>query len=166
MLRVGLERYRSSEMVRKKATQAIRHYQRGHRNAEGIHADRKSAPSQCAHQDGSGGRLGRAAAEEFRLALPQSHCPFSSRRAAGVAVRRPRHFDGARLTSSSSLAMLAAIGPCTYTEVQWNVTMRASYRHVVRPTERLPSPPTPAFRFSFWLADPHPPMTPPHVLAA
>ena len=93
----------------RKNTQAIRRYQRDHRNAEGVHADRKSAPSQCAHQDGSGGRLGRAAADEFRLDLPQPHCPFSSRRAAGVAVRRPRRFDGARRTSSGCLAMLAAM---------------------------------------------------------
>ena len=49
---------------------------------------------------------------------------------------------------------------CTYTEVQWCVTILASYRRVVRATERLPpSPDTPAFRFHAWLADPHPPMT-------
>ena len=59
------------------------------------------------------------------------------------------------------LAMLAAIGPHTYTDVQWSVTTHVSYRRVVRPTERLPQlPPTPPpFGFHDDLRYPHPPMT-------
>ncbi len=106
MLRVGLERYRSSEMVRKKATQAIRQYPRDHRNAEGVHADRKSAPSQCAHQDGSGGRLDRTAAEEFRLDLPQPQSSFSSRCAAAGSENRKLH--GRRISISRCLRTSAS----------------------------------------------------------
>ena len=43
--------------------------------------------------------------------------------------------------------MLAAIKLHTYTEVQWNVTTRGSYRPVVRQPNGYRSPDTPAFRF-------------------
>jgi hypothetical protein len=43
--------------------------------------------------------------------------------------------------------MLAAIGLHTYTDVQWNVTTRGSYRCVVRQPNGYPSPDIPAFRF-------------------
>jgi hypothetical protein len=56
-------------------------------------------------------------------------------------------FDFSAAAAHAIRAILAAIGPQTYTDVQWHVTTPASYAGVVRPTERLPRPPIPAFRF-------------------
>ena len=57
--------------------------------------------------------------------------------------------------------MLAAIGLHTYTDVQWNVTTRGSYRRVVRQPNGYPIPRHPCLSvFNAGRAVPHPPMTP------
>jgi hypothetical protein len=64
-----------------------------------------------------------------------------TRAVSGEGCALPRRFNAAAV--QATLAMLAAIGPQTYTDVQWNVTTHGSYRRLVRLTGRQPPTPDP-----------------------